>query len=708
MNGNSTCPRVLKSAFFVLMYLGMLQLSYAQQLTQTITFPRVDPKVYGATFTLGATASSGLGIRYVSNNPAIASISGSTVTVTGIGEVWITAHQDGNDTYRPAAPITITLLTQKADQTINFLLNTVVDKFVDDPNFTLTATASSGLPVTFTSSDEAVATVTGNIVDIKKNGLTTIMADQAGNEYYNRATTQLRDIRVAQRIQTVTFPIIPTKSMGDADFDPGATASSGLAITYSSSNTAVATIVANKVHIVSTGTAIITAKQAGNTVYVENSAARTLTVGRRQQTITFAELPSKNFGDADFALTATASSGNTVTFESSNTSVATISGNTLHIVAPGTTSITARVAGDASYEAAAVVRSLEILKRKQTVTFAAIANKNMGDADFALNATASSGLAIVYTSSNTSVATIVSGNNVHIVGTGAVTITASQAGNGSYEAASQTQTFTITKKDQTITFNALAEKTAGDPDFTLSATASSGLAVVFTSSNTNVATIVNNNTVHIVGAGTTTITARQDGNTIYGSASREQTLVVTKAAGQTAQTITFAELATVPLDNGPVILNATASSGLAVSYTSTEPAVATVSGNRVTLVAPGRTTITASQAGNATYAPAGSVSRSLTVLATIVGIEHQTGGVVSIYPNPTTDRVKVAATRFTQKAPVSIALIDAYGRVVAREELHTNADNEIDFSIATLNEGVYILSITQGKFEFRDRIIKLR
>jgi hypothetical protein len=71
------------------------------------------------------------------------------------------------------------------------------------------------------------------------------------------------------------------------------------------------------------------------------------------------------------------------------------------------------------------------------------------------------------------------------------------------------------KVSQTITFGALAGKTVGDADFTVSATATSGLAVSFTASGP---CTVAGNTVHITGAGTCTITASQGGNANYASA----------------------------------------------------------------------------------------------------------------------------------------------------------------------------------------------
>jgi phosphodiesterase/alkaline phosphatase D-like protein len=88
--------------------------------------------------------------------------------------------------------------------------------------------------------------------------------------------------------------------------------------------------------------------------------------------------------------------------------------------------------------------------------------------------------------------------------------------------------FSTDKSDQTITFDVLADKTYGDANFDLTATASSSLTVSFVSSDLNVAT-VSGSTVTIVGAGTTTITASQTGNSTYNAATDvPQTLTVAK------------------------------------------------------------------------------------------------------------------------------------------------------------------------------------
>jgi gliding motility-associated-like protein len=107
------------------------------------------------------------------------------------------------------------------------------------------------------------------------------------------------------------------------------------------------------------------------------------------------------------------------------------------------------------------LKTFTTLKDYQSITFAALANKTYGNADFNLEATSSSGLTVSYTSSNTAVATV-SGNTVTIVGAGTTNITASQAGNTTYYAATDVvQQLTVNKA--TLTANAVYKtKTYGD------------------------------------------------------------------------------------------------------------------------------------------------------------------------------------------------------------------------------------------------------
>jgi hypothetical protein len=505
--------------------------------------------------------------------------------------------------------------TAKGDQTIAFAALDAMT-FGDAP-FDLAASASSGLPVTYASSNTNVATVSGSTVTIAGAGSTTITASQGGNSTYNAATSVEQVLIVSKANQAITFSDIPGKTLGDADFTLEASASSGMAVSFSSSNTDVAAINGSSVAIVGGGSAVITATQAGDDNY--NAALpveRTLVVSdpnRQDQTIAFESLPVKTFGDEAFDLMATATSGLAVTFSSANTAIATVSGQTVTIVGAGSVVITANQEGDATYNPAlAVHQTLTVNKADQTITFASPGARTYGDPGFSLDASSSSGLAVEFESSNVAVA-IVNGSDVAIVGAGSATITAVQGGDANHNPATPVEhVLTVSKADQAISFGSLTDVIVGAPPFTLDATASSGLAVSYVSSNPAVATI-SDNTVTVVGQGTTSITASQAGNENYNEATPVSQTLRVNTEGLESQTITFDVLETKTFGDADFSVTATASSGLTVSLASSDVSVATISGNTVTIVGAGSTVITASQDGNAVFNPAPSVERTLTV-----------------------------------------------------------------------------------------------
>jgi hypothetical protein len=115
--------------------------------SQTISFGALDNKTYGdAAFNLSATTSAiGLTVTYVSDNEAVAMISGSTLSIMGAGEANITAKQAGNDTYSAAADVTQKIIVNKRAITITADAKT---KIYGDTDPGLTAQVTSGTIVT--------------------------------------------------------------------------------------------------------------------------------------------------------------------------------------------------------------------------------------------------------------------------------------------------------------------------------------------------------------------------------------------------------------------------------------------------------------------------------------------------------------------------------------------------------------------------------
>ncbi len=87
--------------------------------TQTIDFGTIDPVIYGsADFELNAVASSGLTVSYTSSDESVATITGSTVSVVGVGTTTITATQEGNAQYQAADPVAQDLEVTPAELTV--------------------------------------------------------------------------------------------------------------------------------------------------------------------------------------------------------------------------------------------------------------------------------------------------------------------------------------------------------------------------------------------------------------------------------------------------------------------------------------------------------------------------------------------------------------------------------------------------------------
>ncbi|MFZ2339596.1 MAG: gliding motility-associated C-terminal domain-containing protein [Bacteroidales bacterium] len=327
------------------------------------------------------------------------------------------------------------------------------------------------------------------------------------------------------------------------------------------------------------------------------------------QTISFPEPPVMIFGDPPVTLSATSSSGLPVTFTSSNTTVATLSGNMVAANSTGTADITALQAGNGTYAPARYIRTLTVGKEDQSILFPAPGTKTFGDPDFNLTATASSGLPVSYSIDNPEVATISEGT-IHITGAGTAIITASQGGNALFYAAVDiTNTLIVNKADQYIAFSPLGTYTYGDPDLDPAAVASSGLSVIYTSNNANVANI-SGNTIQIVGTGSADITASQSGNQYYNPASDVTHKLTIKKADQV---ITFPAISPVVYGSASFSAGASSSSGLTVTYYSENTSVAEVTDGIVYVRGAGNSNIIASQAGDNNFNPAESIVVNITV-----------------------------------------------------------------------------------------------
>ncbi|HWK59132.1 MAG TPA: MBG domain-containing protein, partial [Parapedobacter sp.] len=186
-----------------------------------------------------------------------------------------------------------------------------------------------------------------------KVGSQTVTATiDGGANYEGLVLTATLDITPGMR--TLRFPVLGPKTYGDVDFTPAATASSGEAITYTSSNPAVAEIGdSGLIRIVGAGEAEITATVPENSNYANRpEMSRVLAVGKAMQAITFTAPVEVNRAVGSLQLDVRTSSGLPVYLAIDDGQVATVGGTMLHIHRLGTINITAAQAGDGNHEAA--------------------------------------------------------------------------------------------------------------------------------------------------------------------------------------------------------------------------------------------------------------------------------------------------------------------------------------------------------------------
>jgi uncharacterized repeat protein (TIGR02543 family) len=193
--------------------------------------------------------------------------------------------------------------------------------------------------------------------------------------------------------------------------------------------------------------------------------------------------------------------------------------------------------GNITYEAFA--------KLSQTITFASLGNKSFGISPFALNAIATSGLGVTFTASPSGTCTV-SGSSLTLVGAGTCSVTATQAGNDSYEAANPiSQSFTVFLNQSEFTLNS-ATGTYGSTT-TLGTTGGSG----------------SGSATYAVALGNCTVS----GNILSNSSAGDCSVTATKAGDGTYDSITSTAI-TVTIAKATQTITATSSS-LSIQYGST-------------------------------------------------------------------------------------------------------------------------------------------
>jgi hypothetical protein len=232
----------------------------------------------------------------LSIHPTTGIISGTPTVVTAAANYMVTATNiNGSTNFRVNITVDVAFIGKRTQIIIFDLLPA---KAYRDAPFVLNAISTSALDVSFASTNNAVAVVSGRTVTIVGVGTTDIVATQPGDENFFPATEVVRTLVVNKKAQTINFGPLPSKNVDDPPFTVSATGGeSGNPIIFSSSDTSVATcsgtngsvitivgvgtpvmgfFIGNTV--INVGTCTIYANQAGNDFYDSAQVGQTLEV----------------------------------------------------------------------------------------------------------------------------------------------------------------------------------------------------------------------------------------------------------------------------------------------------------------------------------------------------------------------------------------------------------------------------------------------
>jgi Galactose oxidase, central domain/FG-GAP-like repeat/Divergent InlB B-repeat domain/Kelch motif len=597
---------------------------------QTITFAQPTDKIrlVDGPFFASVSSSSGLAVTVTSQTPATCSVSTSNqVFINAVGVCTLAANQAGNTSFMPALQVVRSFNIVKAPRSIAFGAPPTGLVWGNTITFSYTTTGvSGGGSVSVTSQTPSICTVSqaSFLINGLQPGQCSLMLEWPGNDDIETPTPVTMQVTVNKRstwVGTVSVtPFTPRMNQSGTLAMSGEDGTRTGALTWSS-ETPNCTVSGSSFLVLAAGICQFRATRAEDALYVEASRlSQQITALKAEQAALSVTLSPAvlTFGETG-TLSITGGSGDgAVTFVSTTPTICSINGNQLTaLLGTSFCSFYAIKAADSNYnEKQSATFSFQVQRASQTITWQSLPTRQFGDTPFSVEAfaSASSGGTVQFSSTTTNICSTsgTNGTQVTMLAAGTCTLSAFSAQTGNHNSApAVTQSFTVSKANQTITFATLPLVPVGSTRTVTATGGGSGQPVVVTSVTPSLCT-VSGTTVTGIAVGNCTLAANQAGGANHNAAPE---LRVTLTVGPGTQMITFTPL---PIF-GPgesVGLSATGgSSGNPVSFTAQTPAVCTVSGNRVTGVAAGQCFVRATQAGNSNYLAADPVDQSIELAA---------------------------------------------------------------------------------------------
>jgi uncharacterized repeat protein (TIGR03803 family) len=422
-----------------------------------------------------------------------------------------------------ANPVNNSLIRAKQNQVITIPF-TSLNKIYGDIDFTIPALSSSGLPVAFTSSNSDVAVIQDNKIRITGAGSTTISIWQTGNDSYFPSYEKVT-VNVAKASLTITA-VDNSKEYGDSNPDLVRSYSGFVGSDNAGSIDVLPGIDCTADKLSPVGNYIIALSGGSDDDYNLILANGTLAVTKAILKVS-AGAKLKIYGESNPVLTLTYDGFKNAENEDALDVAPSAAVSTNEYSPAGEYPITINEGSDENYQLNYFAENLIILPAPLHVT-ANDQTRNYGEdnpkftfnySGF-LNGDDASGL-------DTQPQAFCVAYSLSPPGSYAINLSTLPEDNN-YTFIYHSGMLVVTRATQTITVNAMPTFTAGDPEYPLVATSSSGLTVVLESSNTDVVMITTDKKLSIISAGQSIITASQPGDQNYEPAEIVQLPVVVK------------------------------------------------------------------------------------------------------------------------------------------------------------------------------------
>jgi hypothetical protein len=427
-----------------------------------------------------ATSGGGTSIKL---SPFIASFTPDASKASAPG-FWPTGIVSSNNATLSGLSLSTGTLSPAFDSGKTIYTATVANTVATD--YTLTSTKSDSNASVVQYLGATGTTPFNGDLGSGRNVIRTVVTSQDGTRTMTYTVTVTR---INPRSQTITFnpDTVRTLTATTTSYTlPGATAGSGLEVTFTTTTPEFCTVDGNTLTpIKGGGVCVVRATQAGDGTYSPATQDAKITITRVAQSITAFAPTAMNMLSVPQELSATNGAGSApVTFvvAPASTSICQIdSGNSLTVLAAGSCVITASQAQDDKYFATSITRSIRISKAEQTINFNPPTTLSATATADALDATAGTGLTVTFTSM-TPLICDVAVTSLTLIKAGRCTIKASQTGDGRYLSARDvTKSITITKATQealTVANNNESSIAKGPTGITLTPAGGSGIGAV--------------------------------------------------------------------------------------------------------------------------------------------------------------------------------------------------------------------------------------